>query len=201
MSRKIIFIDESGDAGLTHSSSSRFIIAAVVVMSESDAEAISKSIHEFKERNGLPKHYELRFSKTRKDIIKDLLRYLSKSEFQVFGVVIDKEKSNYKSYDRYSLYNHVLVELLKSLPFESVKIIIDGEAGKNYQKSTTAFLRRQLVGKMQIDGLKYANSRTMNELQLADVVAGSINRSFSNLKDAKDYVKILSEKIIEIKQL
>jgi len=196
-----MFIDESGDAGLTGSSSSRFIIAAVVVMNESDAEVISKRINSFKKLKGLSEHYEFKFSKTRKDIIKDLLRYLSNCEYQVFGVVFDKEKSDYKTYDRYSLYNHVLIELLKSLPFASVKIIIDGEAGKDYQKSTATFLRRQLVGKIQIDGLKYANSHSFEELQLADVVAGSINRSFSNLADAKDYVDIINDKIVEIKQL
>ena len=201
MPKTLVFIDESGDAGLTGNKSSRFIIAAVVVMSENDAEVICKKIHEFKKANGLTEHYEIRFSKTRKDIIKALLRSLSASDYQVYGIVIDKEKTSYKTYDRYSFYNHVLAELLRSLPFSSAKIIIDGKAGKKYQKSTTAFLRRQLAGKMQIDGLKYANSRSLNELQLADVVAGSINRSFSNLKDAKDYVELLNDKIVEIKQL
>ena len=76
-----------------------------------------------------------------------------------------------------------------------------GDAGKNHQKSTTAYLCRQLAGKMQIDGFKYANSRSLDELQLADVVAGSINRSFSDLKDARDYLDILNDKIVEIKQL
>jgi len=201
MPKTLVFIDESGDAGLTGSTSSRFIIAAVVVVSENDAVVISNRIHEFKKVHGLSENYEIRFSKTRKDIIKALLRFLSSCDYQVYGIVIDKEKSNYKSYDRYSLYNHVLVELLKSLPFTSVKIILDGEAGKNYQKSTTAFLRRQLAGKMQIDGFKYANSRSLDELQLADVVAGSINRSFSDHKDAGDYLDILNDKIVEIKQL
>ena len=196
MSKKIVFIDESGDAGLT--GSTRFIIAAVVVMNESDAEIICKKIHEYKISRGLSKNYEMRFSKTRKDIIKGLLHYLSCSDFQIYGVVVDKEKSNYKTYDRYSLYNHVLAELLKSLPFTSIKVVIDGEAGKNYQKATTAFLRRQLAGKMKIDGLKYANSRSMEQLQLADIAVGSINRSFTSLKDANDYVEILKEKIVEI---
>jgi len=201
MPKTLVFIDESGDAGLTGSTSSCFIMAAVVVMSEDDALAICKKIHEFKKINGLSEQYEIKFSKTRKDIIKALLRHLSSCDYQVYGIVIDKEKSNYKTFDRYSLYNHVLVELLKTLPFASVKVTLDGEAGKKYQKSTTAFLRRQLVGKMQIDGFKYANSSSLDELQLADVVAGSINRSFSNLKDARDYLDILNDKIVEIKQL
>jgi len=201
MFRKLVFIGESGDAGLTGSTSSRFIIAAVVVMSEDDADSISKKIHEYKELRGLSQNYEIRFSKTRKDIIKGLLQYLSYSDFQVYGVVIDKEKSSHKKYDRYSLYNHVLAELLKTLPFTSIKIFIDGEAGKNYQKATTAFLRRQLKGKMKIDGLKYVNSRSLEQLQLADVVVGSINRSFTCLKDAKDYMGIIKDKIVEIKMI
>ena len=201
MPKTLVFIDESGDAGLTGSTSSRFIMAAVIVINEDDAPAICKKIHEFKKVNGLSEQYEIKFSKTRKDIIKALLRDLSSCDYQVYGTVIDKEKSNYKTFDRYSLYNHVLVELLRTLPFSSVKITIDGEAGKNHQKSTTVYLRRQLAGKMQIDGFKYANSRSIDELQLADIVAGSINRSLSDLKDAGDYLDILNDKIVEIKQL
>jgi len=200
MSRKTIFIDESGDAGITSCTSSRFIIAAVVVMSDNDAELISKRICEFRKLNGLSEHYEIKFSKTRKDIIKDLLRFVSCCDFQVYGIVVDKMKSNYKANSRYSLYNSALVELLKTIPHTSVKIIIDGEAGKNHQKAMASYLRQQLIGKMQIDGLKYVNSRSMDELQLADVVAGSINRYYSNQKDAGEYVEILKSKIVEIMQ-
>lgn len=46
------------------------------------------------------------------------------------------------------------------------------------------------------------DSRRDNLIQLADVIAGSINRSFQTDKtDSEDYLRIIKKKIVELRNL
>jgi hypothetical protein len=200
---QLIFIDESGDPGLTGDRSSNFVVAAVVIIDdETDDIMIRGKMKDFKRTAGLTDQYEFKFSKTRKDIVKNLIQQLTQYNFKIYGVILDKENSKLPNANsRYSLYNSVLVELLRSIDVASAKICIDGEVGKKYKKNTTSFLRHELNDSMHITNIRYADSQKVDELQLADIVAGAINRSLSNKKDAKDYLKLLKDKIVEIRKL
>ena len=203
MSKQLVFIDESGDAGLTGSHSSRFIIAAVVMMHDNEDALIRTKMTEYRKTLGWHELDEFKFSRTRKTIIKELLILLAPYKFKVYGIIMDKTKkfNNPQTSNRYSLYNYVLAELLKILPEGDKKIYIDGEAGKKYHKHTLVFLRRQLSCNNSIISLKYLKSNACNILQLADVVAGSIGRSLSDNNDKEDYIRLLEGKIAQIKEL
>jgi hypothetical protein len=200
---QLIFIDESGDPGLTSGQNSHFIIAAVVIMDSQEADLIRAKMIEFRRSLGWRDEDEFKFSRTRKGVIKDFITLLLPFEFQIQAVVLDKT-SNVNSLrisDRYSLYNFVLVELLKQVGFDNASICIDGDVGKKYRKKIIAFIRQNLPKRQKITSFKYADSRKVNELQLADIVAGAIGRSLSNKKDAGDYLKLFRDKIVEIRKI
>ena len=204
MEKCLCFIDEAGDAGLSSGRSSHFIIASVVIASESECELIRSKIAEYKKSLGWSMRDEFKFSRTRKELIKDLLSLLSPYDYQVFCVVLDKNKGQFAPpiKDRYSLYNYVLAELIKILPKGcNAKIIIDGDVGKRYKKNILTFLRKQASDDIHITNLQFFDSRSREELQLADLVVGSINRSYSNRKDSQDYIKLIKDKIKEIRNL
>jgi hypothetical protein len=202
MKQQLVFIDESGDPGLTGSRSSNFVVAAVVIIDEPDDVIIRSKIISYRRSLGWDDRDEFKFSKTRKEVVKELIKILEPYEYQIYGVVLDKENSRLTAQNnRYSLYNLVLAELLKSINVSAVKICIDGDVGKKYKKNTVTFLRHELGGKMRITSLKYADSQKTDELQLADIVAGAINRSLSGKKDAKDYVGLFKDKIVEIRKI
>ncbi len=197
------FIDESGDAGLTGSKSSRLIIASVIIANSSEDALIRAKIIEHKRSLGWKDRDEFKFSRTRKEVIKELLRTLAPYNYKIYCVVQNKNKlrKDQPSETRYTLYNYVLAELLKLLPSGDIRICIDGDAGKKYRKSTITFLRKQLGRALRITNLKFADSRSVEGLQLADIVAGSINRSYSNHIDKNAYIGLISDKIVEIKEL
>jgi hypothetical protein len=195
--RQLVFVDESGDPGLSVSRSSHFIIAAVVVVDETEDVLIRAKIREYRRSLGWRDDHEFKFNKVNKTIAKNLIKLLSPYDYKVYAVVLNKN-SQITPDNRYTLYNQVLVELVKRLDMANVNIRVDGDVGKTYRKKTLTFLRRELSGKTKISTLRYEDSRKVDELQLADIAAGSINRSLSDKKDAGDYVKLFGDKIIEI---
>lgn len=198
MKNRNVFIDESGDAGLT-GRSLRFVMVCVVV---GENNRIGEKMLEYKRALGWRSQDEFKFSRMRKEIAKELLKLVRLCDYEVYGVVFDKSRvrDGLLISTRYSLYNYALVELLKLLSEGRVKICIDGCVGKRYEKNMKSFLRKELGGDI-IVSLKYANSKAVEELQLADVVAGSIGRVYSGRGDAVDYVRLIRDKIIEIKEI
>lgn len=163
---------------------------------------IRAKIIELRQALGWNDKDEFKFSRTRKEVVKDFLQQVTKRNFKVYGVVLDKQKYNpITTKNRYSLYNTVLAELLQGINIPETRICIDGEVGKKHKKKTAAFLRQELNGKMRIGSLRFADSREVDELQLADIVTGSINRPLTDKADADDYLQLLAGKIVEIKYL
>ena len=106
-------------------------------------------------------------------------------------------------FDREKLYNWTIKELLQEIPLETAKITIDGRSSKQNMKNTKTYLRREINGDntKKLD-IKFDDSVTTDLLQLADLIAGSINRSLQPDKtDSKDYISIFKDKIVKIQKI
>jgi len=66
MSKQLIFIDDSGDPGLTGSGSSNFIIASVVLVGKENRDNLAQAINKYKKGLGWKEREELKFHKTHK---------------------------------------------------------------------------------------------------------------------------------------
>ena len=88
------------------------------------------------------------------------------------------------------------------MPISDAKIEIDGSFSKQYKQKAASYFRRELniPGKRKVN-VKFEDSYKDNLIQLADAIAGSINRSMTNKSDADVYIGILKNKIKVLQQI
>lgn len=209
MGKQLVFIDDSGDPGFKAVSSDNFVMAAALFIHPEVAESIMHEIDEYREALGWKYNHEFKFTKNPKNIVIEMLRRISIYDFRVYAVYI--EKSDFREitpamtpfFDREKLYNWTIKELLREIPLETAKITIDGRSSKQNMKNTKTYLRREINGdnSKKLD-IKFDDSVTTDLLQLADLIAGSINRSLQPDKtDSKDYIKVFEDKIVKIQKI
>lgn len=102
------------------------------------------------------------------------------------------------------LYNWTIKELLELIPLNEAKVNLDGRFSKEYRLRVAAYLRHSLNGPNQykIKEVKSRDSKDDNLIQLADIIAGAINRSLQgNKTDSREYIDIINDKIVTLKQL
>ena len=198
--KQLVFIDDSGDPGVKSHSSSHFVMSAVVFNDDLVAEETALTMRKFRRQLGWTDDHEYKFSKTKKDYIKQALRLVSQYDFDVYAVVINKAKFHEMPKN---LYHDCASELLKLIPLKKAAIKIDGHAGTNYTKRAISGVRKNAnVVAGQIADIKFADSKENVLVQLADLVASSIFRSTQIKKaDHNDYVAILKKHISEVRQL
>jgi hypothetical protein len=197
--KQLVFIDDSGDAGIKAHSSSHLVMAAVVFNDDLVAEETALAMRKFRRQLGWTDDHEYKFHKTKKDYIKQVLRLVSQYEFSVYAVVVNKARFN--SIPK-GLYNDTISELLRLLTLKNASIKVDGGSGVDYTKRAVSYIRKSTNSKTgQITEIKFADSKENVLLQLADLVASSIYRSTQTGKlDSQDYITILQRHIAEIRQ-
>ena len=205
MQKQLIFIDDSGDPGFRGSTSDFLIMAAAVFTSSEDATKLNKAISDFRKSLGWRDEAEFKFRKTNKQVIKQFLGVVGHYDFEVFAVYINK--TNYARtlplLDREKLYNWTVKELLKIIPLHNACVKIDGCTDKKYELRMASYIRREInIKERKIVDFKLMDSNKDSLIQLADIVAGAINRSMHPEKtDAMNYISLLQDKVTCIKQL
>ena len=205
MKKQFIFIDDSGDTGLKKSSTSKLVIAAVVVVERENLSELNAAINGFRAGLGWNELDEFKFSSTNKRTIKELLKHINRFDFKSYAIFIDK--TNVSKATQFSsnetLYNYAIKELLLKFKLYEPRIVIDGVADKKPAQQTRTYLRKALkqnnITKCKIS---FVDSRKNSMIQLADLVVGSIARSFDNTKDDQnDYIRLLKGKIGNIYEI
>ena len=209
MNKQLVFIDDSGDPGFKSESSDNFVMAAALFIDSGVAESLMHEIDNYRRSLGWKYNHEFKFTKNPKGVVLEMLRRAKSYDFKIYAIYI--EKSDFREitpamapfFDREKLYNWTIKELLREIPLETAKITIDGRSSKQHKKDTATYLRREVNGdnskKLEF---KFENSVTTDLLQLADLIAGSINRSLQPDKtDSKDYIAIFSDKIVKIQKI
>ena len=198
----LIFIDDSGDPGfkMEEGSSKVFVIALVIFNDPLDAEETALKIKRLKQKLKLNEKYEFKFNKCKRDFRVDFLSTVSDCRFIIKAIVMDKSKIYGKNLrqSRESFYNYTIKTVLKYNDINNAKIRIDGHGDRKLKQSMTNYLRRELnsSNKKRFENLKIINSNTSVLIQLADMIAGAIHRSYYNDKTDKDlYKKIIANKI------
>lgn len=203
----IIFIDESGDPGFkTKSGSSEsFVIALVIFDHESDAEATDNIIQTFKKRLNPHIRSEIKFNKLEKSQRIEFLISIRNCKFRIRAMIIKKEAIKRSSLKAKTTlyYQYFLKQLLEHnhKDIKDAKLRLDSLGERKFKKAMSAYLRKNLndnnkqVGVMK--DLQFVNSKNNSLIQLADMIAGSIRRSYQNKNDSETYKQIIQEKIEE----
>lgn len=200
----LIFIDDSGDPGfkLDKGSTSHFIIAMVIFDDDLEAEKTAIAIKELKRQIGFSEQTEFRFFKTSNRNKSAFLTKISKFNFRVRCLVVDKSliysgelKGNINSF-----YAYFIKEVLKNHggTIFNAKIRLDGSGSREFRKNFVSYLRRELNSNQKriMKNFKMVDSKRDVLIQMADMIAGSINRAqCKDKKDCNDYRNIVRDKI------
>ncbi len=201
----IIFIDDSGDPGfkVTKGSSAVFVIALVIFDDPLDAEETALKIKRLRQKLNRTDKFEFKFNKCSKDFRCMFLDTIADSKFRVRAIVMPKNNIYGQELRRSkeSFYNYTIKMVLKhnDNTITNAKIRIDGHGDRKLKQAMNNYLRKELNGPKKIifTNLKIIDSKENVLIQLADMVAGSIHRSYYDDKTDKDLYKSKIAKRIE----
>ncbi len=199
----LILIDESGDAGfkVAKGSTSHFVVAMIIFRDLREAEAASRAIAEARGR--LRVKPEFKFSKCSAPVRDGFFDAVRPFRFAVRALVVDKAKiyspDLRANADRFYAYFVRLLLRHDADLLAGARVKIDGRASNNLRRDLAVALRQhQSVLKMA--NVKFADSHRDNLIQLADMAAGAIARSYRDdvRKDADRWRAMLAGKIEEV---
>lgn len=203
----LVFIDDSGDPGfkLDKGSTEYFVIGMVIFDDELEAEKTALAIKELRRSLGFHEQVEFRFFKSSKDIRIKFLEVIKKFNFKIRAIIVKKAaiRSEELKNNKNSFYSYFIKEVLKHNggSILDAKIRIDGSGDRVFRKNFLSYLRRELnFGEQKIiKNCKMVDSRSNVLIQMADMIAGAINRSYNLTKrDHKVYKGLVDKHIQDI---
>jgi hypothetical protein len=201
-----MFIDESGDPGLKieEGSSKYFIVALVAFEDHEEALAADQRIALLRTEQGLSDDFEFHFSKMKPAHRKLFLSAIASYDFFYFGIVINKAKltgPGFKVKESFYKYTCGLIFENAKPRLSNATVIIDGSGSKDFRRQLKKYLLKRLKddsGKCFIKKVKTQDSDRNNLLQLADMVVGSVARSYSGKKDGRECRKLIGHREIYV---
>ncbi|MBS0567106.1 MAG: DUF3800 domain-containing protein [Proteobacteria bacterium] len=177
----LVLIDESGDPAfkIAKGSTSHFVIALVAFDDFKEAERAAAAIADLRTR--LHVKPEFKFAKSADPVRDAFFDEVCSFHFTARALVVDKAKvySEHLRADADQFYNYFLQLLLKHDGglLRGANVKLDGSGSKEFRQALNTYLRAQLR-EGQIGKFKFADSAGDDLIQLADMVAGAILRSY-----------------------
>ncbi|MCL5435191.1 MAG: DUF3800 domain-containing protein [Patescibacteria group bacterium] len=200
----LVFIDDSGDPGFNFEKGSTeiFVISCIVFEDELEAEKAGVSIKELRRVLKFPDDVEFKFNKSSRKTREAFLNSINKFDFKIRSLVINKKliKSDKLKNDKNSFYSYAIKMLLQNSggSILNAKVRIDGSGDRIFRRSFTTYLRKQLNTKQRkiMKNCKLVDSKNNGLIQMVDMIAGSIKRSYDESKtDSQIYKKIVKKHI------
>jgi hypothetical protein len=201
---QLVFIDDSGDPGfkIGKGSTSHFVISCVIFEDDLEALKVKVAIKELKRELGFPDEVEFKFFRSKNDTKIKFLRKVNRFNFNVRSIVVDKSKiwSDELKNNKNSFYSYIIKLVLQHSDdtILDAKIRIDGSGDRIFRRSFLTYLRKQLNSdqKKVIKNCKLLDSKSDELIQMADMIAGSVRRSYDRTKeDSATYKKIINKHI------
>lgn len=203
----LVFIDDSGDPGfkIDKGSTEFFSISMVIFDDNLEAEKAAVAIKQLKRDLKFTEDTEFKFCKTSEKHRLEFLETIKQFKFKVRSLVVKKSliKSLELRNNKESFYSYFIKMALKynnnSIINASIKI--DGSGDRKFRKSFLNYLQRELNDgdKIIVKKCRLVDSKGDVLIQMADMIAGSINRSYNKEKsDAKKYRSVIGKHIDNI---
>lgn len=202
----LVFIDDSGDPGFKFDkgSSRYFVIACLIFQDELEALKVKVAIKDLRRELKFPDNIEFKFFKSRSITKFAFLKAINKFDFNVRAIVVNKSiiRSNELKNNKNSFYSYIIKMVLQHSNGDilDAKIRIDGSGDRIFRKNFLTYLRKQLNSgqKRLVRNCKLLDSKSDELIQVADMIAGSIRRSYEGTKsDAQEYKKIIKKHITD----
>ncbi len=200
----LVFIDDSGDPGfkIDKGSSEVFVISLVIFDDDFEAEKAALAIKNVRRELHFPDDMEFKFFKSRDQVKKEFLMAVAGIHFRVRSLVVRKSlihspelRTNKKSFYAYAI--KMALRYSGNTILEA-KVKIDGSGDRTFRREFLSYLRRELNSKDRriVQSCKLVDSRENVLIQMADMIAGSIRRSYDTAKsDSGAYKKIIRHRI------
>jgi hypothetical protein len=198
----LVFIDESGDPGfkVAEGASPVFVAVMVIFQSGEDAAATQATIDASEARR---RHKpEFKFNKC-SDEIRDLFfDAVRRCPFKVRAIVVRKEViySPRLKADKDRFYEYFVKAMMSydNGVLSDARVVIDGSGDREFRQNLNTALRRRLGGGA-IRDVRFKNSKNDVLVQLADMCAGAIARSYRDDRRNKDrWRKLLAPRINDV---
>ena len=188
MQTQYIYIDESGDLGLSERSSKVLIISALITDDPQELDRIIKNARRYKFNKELGGAKEIKFNKSSRELIEYLIKKLNEtSGCRGIHCILDKGKlySKYLTWNKHKLYNFVAGSLASEIILESdkVEVRVDESKGKQFLRDDfNHHFEQKLrtgsnIGKISIS---HNYSENFGGIQFADILSGSVYQKFNN---------------------
>ena len=198
----LVYIDESGDAGFkVDQGSSPVFVAAMVIFDDAADAALTRDLIKGSAARQLHRG-EFKFSKSRDEVRDRFFRSVAAAPFRVRAIVVEKAviRSAHLQTDKESFYEFFVKQMLRhdNGRLDNAKVIIDGSGDRDFrQKLSTTFRRKVREGAVR--DCRFSDSRTDPLIQLADMCAGAIARSFrADRRDAHRWRDMLRPRIDDV---
>lgn len=197
----LVFIDECGDPGfrVDKGSSPVFVAAMVIFQNGSDADATNRVIQRAQER--LKIGPEFKFNKTSDRNKEEFFQAVYQCPFLVRALVVEKKavRSVHLRESKEDFYRY-FVRMMMTYDdgrLDGAEVIIDGSGAREFKKELKSYLRRQLGSR--IKGVRLSDSQSDPLVQLADMCAGAIGRSYrTDRQDAWRWRTMIGRRIDDV---
>ncbi len=200
----LVFIDDSGDPGFKteKGSSEIFVISLVIFDDDFEAEKTALAIKDVRRKLHFPDDVEFKFFKSRRQVREAFLHAVVPNHFRVRSLIVRKSiihspelRTNKKSFYAYAIK---MALRYSGNTIVKAKVKIDGSGDRTFRREFLSYLRRELNSQDRIivASCKLVDSRENVLIQMADMIAGSIRRSYDTAKqDADVYKHIIRHRI------
>jgi hypothetical protein len=205
----LVFVDESGDTGMSRKpgQSAYFVVTLVRFESDEEGERASARIDALRPELGLDHRFEFHFHETKPEIRQRFLRAMLPFDWRFLAFVVNKRalwsptfhssETMYKRAARYVFEN-------ASSYLDDAKVVFDKTGSARFRRELSRYLKALLHPgsgqRRRIKKIKPAVSARDNLVQLADMVSGSIYRSMhTDKKDFWDYRRIIEGKALQVR--
>jgi hypothetical protein len=200
----LVYIDESGDAGFkVDQGSSPVFVAAMVIFADADDAAFTRRLIEGSAARLIHKG-EFKFSKSRDEVRDRFFRAVAAGPFTVRAIVVRKDMihSAHLRSDKEGFYAFFVKQMLRHDDgrLTNAKVIIDGSGDREFRQKLSTAIRRK-VRDGAVRDCRFSDSRNDALIQLADMCAGAVARSFrTDRRDADRWLDMLRPRIDDVWQ-
>ena len=198
----LAFVDESGDTGskISNRSSRYFVVAVVVFRDKSDAQACDDAIAELRMELYPQINYEFHYAHRSQRVKEIFIRSVSQCLFTYHTVAIDKAPQHISSVGleygdalhRFSILKALELSMSHLDNANFANITIDNGGERKSKDRLTSYLRQNLRRQDEdrtVRKIKMQDSKANNLLQLADYVAGIVNRALRGEPREADFMR------------
>lgn len=205
----LVFLDESGDAGLkfAEGSSTYFVVTLVIFSDLAVATSVDETITRLRTKLQWSATTEFKFAKLDKHRREQFFKEINGFDYCYYSIVINKPTLRGEGFTvKESFYKYACRLVLSNAAamLADATVVIDGSGDREFRRQLKSYLCRTIndpqAATVRIKKLKLQDSHRNNLLQLADMICGAVARSFSNKDDHAVYRRWLRprEKRVQI---